>query len=290
MRQKTWIVAACALLLLPLMAPKAEAVSCSGSFGTLTLGPYAGAATQTSTTAGSITCPSNFAYKIGLSAGVGRGATVALRKMTGPNSVTVNYQIFQDAARAANWGNTSGIDTKSVVGNGGGQGVTVYVLIPANQYVAPGTYQDTVTVSAFNSSPLSTFIMPVLVWIPAACTLSATPLAFGNYAGAQDDTTATITANCTNTTPYNIGLSTGLAPGATATTRAMTGPSSALLRYAVFRDSPRTLNLGNTIGTDTLSGVGTGAAVNFTVYGRIAAGLTVRPGSYADTIIATISY
>ena len=70
----------------------------------------------------------------------------------------------------------------------------------------------------------------------------------------------------------------------------MTGPASALLGYKLFRDSGRTLNWGNTVGTDTVSGTGNGIAQLLTVYGQVPAGQFPRPGNYADTITATITY
>lgn len=125
--------------------------------------------------------------------------------------------------------------------------------------------------------------------VAATCLLSATNLAFGTYAGVQAEITSTITATCTNTTPYTVGLSAG-SGGASVTTRAMTGPGAALLNYAMFRDSARTLNWGNTAPTDTLGGTGNGNAQALTVYGRIPAGQFVAPGAYTDTITATITF
>jgi spore coat protein U-like protein len=70
----------------------------------------------------------------------------------------------------------------------------------------------------------------------------------------------------------------------------MIGPGSSLLNYKLFNNSGYTSNWGNTVGTDTLAGTGTGAAQPLTVYGQIPAGQFVRPGSYADTITATLTY
>lgn len=63
-----------------------------------------------------------------------------------------------------------------------------------------------------------------------------------------------------------------------------------LLAYALYSDSGRTTNWGNTVSTDTVPGTGNGSAQTLTVYGRIAAAQYVTPGSYADTITATITY
>ena len=114
-------------------------------------------------------------------------------------------------------------------------------------------------------------------------------MAFGTCAGAVVDSTSTLSVTCTNTTPYNIGLSAGLATGATVTTRKMTGPASATLNYALFSNAARTVNWGNTVGTDTVSSTGNGIAQLSSVFGRLAVGQFVRPGAYSDTIIVTVT-
>lgn len=131
----------------------------------------------------------------------------------------------------------------------------------------------------------------VTATVAATCNInSAGNLDFGAYPGAQTDNTSTITVTCTNTTPYDLGLDAGTSTGATVTTRAMTGPASALLNYTLFRDAARTLNWGNTVGTDTLHVIGTGVAQNSTVYGRIPAAQAPTPGSYSDTITVTLTF
>lgn len=142
--------------------------------------------------------------------------------------------------------------------------------------------------SAIAATTTATF--GVSATVQATCLVSATPLAFGTYTGAVANSTSTVSVTCTNTTPYNVGLSAGLATGATVTTRQMTGPASALLNYALFSDSSRTLNWGQTIATDTVAGTGNGAAQDITVYGQAAAGQYVAPGAYSDTITATVTY
>jgi spore coat protein U-like protein len=136
----------------------------------------------------------------------------------------------------------------------------------------------------------ATSTFQVTATVPATCLISATNLAFGSYKGVAATATSTITVTCTNTTPYNVGLDPGTATGATVSSRKMTGPASALLGYALFRDTARSLNWGNTVGTDTLTGTGSGSAQALTVYGLVAANQSVSPGAYADTITATITY
>ena len=126
--------------------------------------------------------------------------------------------------------------------------------------------------------------------VQSTCLISATALAFGTYTGAVDNATSTVSVTCTNTTPYNVSLNAGTSTGATVTTRKMTGPSSALLNYSLFSNSGMTTSWGNTIGTDTVTGTGNGSSQAITVYGQIPASQYVTPGSYADTITATVTY
>jgi spore coat protein U-like protein len=152
-------------------------------------------------------------------------------------------------------------------------------LIAILAFYTPATYASTAT---------TTFA--VTTTIQATCIVSATPMAFGTYSGVQLQTTSTISVTCTNTTPYNVGLNAGVATGATVTTRQMTGPSSALLSYALYSDTARSVNWGQTVGTDTVSGTGNGSAQTLTVYGNLAASQYQAPGSYSDTITVTVTY
>jgi spore coat protein U-like protein len=58
----------------------------------------------------------------------------------------------------------------------------------------------------------------------------------------------------------------------------------------MFRDSARTLNWSNTVGSDTLSSTGNGNAQLSNMFGRLAAGQVVPVGAYSDTIIVTVTY
>ena len=75
------------------------------------------------------------------------------------------------------------------------------------------------------------------------------------------------------------------------TTRKMTGQYlNGTLAYSLFSNSAMTTNWGNTVGTDTSAGTGTGAAQTLTVYGKIPAGTAPAADGYSDTITATVTY
>lgn len=144
-----------------------------------------------------------------------------------------------------------------------------------------------IPVAAQAATATTTFAVTATVL--STCLISATPLAFGNYTGAQTDATSTLSVTCTNTTAYNVGLDAGQATGATVTTRAMQNGTNTL-GYALYSDTARSVNWGNTVPTDTVAGTGSGIAQTLTVYGRIPAGSLPAPGAYADTITATVTY
>lgn len=93
-----------------------------------------------------VTCTPGADYDIGLSAGTGTGATVSDRSMLN-GAVELNYGLYSDAARTTNWGNTVNTDTVEGTGDGTAIDHTVYGRIPAGQYVAAGSYSDTIDVS-----------------------------------------------------------------------------------------------------------------------------------------------
>jgi spore coat protein U-like protein len=106
---------------------------------------------------------------------------------------------------------------------------------------------------------------------------------------ANIDQTSTLNVTCTNTTPYNIGLDKGV-NGASVTTRQMKAAGPALINYSLFSDAGRTVNWGNTVGTDTVAATGIGSAQPFTVFGRIPPQPSPVPALYTDTITVTVTF
>jgi spore coat protein U-like protein len=113
---------------------------------------------------------------------------------------------------------------------------------------------------------------------------------FEPYDGRAVSATSTVSVKCTHSTPYNVGLSAGLAPGATVADRKMIGPGSALLEYSLRSDADGIVNWGQTVGVDTVAGTGNGSAQILSVLGQIPGGQYVVGGAYADTITVTVTY
>lgn len=160
---------------------------------------------------------------------------------------------------------------------------TILLAIAAGFAILCGAAHAATTTSTFQ----------VTLTITAQCTIvSASTLAFGSNGviSANIDQSSTLNVQCTNTTPYNIGLNVGTGAGATVATRLMTGPASATVAYSLYTTTGRTVVWGNTVGTDTVAGTGNGASQAFTIYGRVPVQTTPAPGAYADTVTVTVTY
>jgi spore coat protein U-like protein len=153
----------------------------------------------------------------------------------------------------------------------------------------------TIGVLAFagvSNATTTTTTFPVQITITASCTInSASTHDFGNQGvlTANVDQTSTIQVQCTNTTPYNIGLNAGIGTGATVAARKMTNGANTVT-YSLYSDSGRTTVWGNTVGTDTVAATGNGAAQSYTAYGRVPPQTTPTPAVYTDTITVTVTY
>lgn len=148
----------------------------------------------------------------------------------------------------------------------------------------------TLSTAGYGATTTSTF--QVQITIQASCTIVSTAtLNFGTQGvlAANVDQTSTLQVQCTNTTPYNIGLDAGTGSGATVAVRKMTSGANTI-NYSLYTDIGRTTVWGNTIGTNTVAATGNGASQSYTVYGRVPPQTTPAPATYTDTITVTVTY
>lgn len=287
------------------------------SFGSLNVLSGASASTTATLT---ISCSGLAAgtYTYCLSLGPGSGAVSgSYRLMLASGGASIAYNLYQDAAHTVPWGSASdpslgGVPSITLTeGTSFTSTYTVYAATEAGQTaIAPGSYSSTfsgqsetyffqlvsgqsncMTGTINSSKTTATPSFTVSAAPAAACLLTTNPLAFGSAGllNAAVSATTTVGVQCTNTTPYNVSLSPGAASGATVTSRRMsTGPAT--ISYALYRDSAHTLNWGQTVGTDTVGGTGTGTVQVLTVYGLVPVQSTPAPGVYTDTVTATVTY
>ena len=88
----------------------------------------------------SVQCTKTTPYNIGLDDGIN-----GVRKMKLGTS-TIDYELYKDSSRSVSWGNAAAA-RKSATGDGDSQDHIIYGRVPSQTTPAPGTYQDTVTVT-----------------------------------------------------------------------------------------------------------------------------------------------
>jgi spore coat protein U-like protein len=130
----------------------------------------------------------------------------------------------------------------------------------------------------------------VTATVEAGCQVSANAMTFGTYAGVVASAASPVSVTCSNSAPYNVDLSAGMAAGATVAARTMTGPGAALLGYALSSNPRGIVNWGQTVGRDTVTGSGNGTAEALSVHDQIAAGRYFAAGAHADSITVTVTY
>ncbi len=313
------VALAAAVLCLALAPGRAEAAGCTasvtnGAFGSVDL-KAGGSATTTATltfSCSGLTAGLPVTLCPNLDAG-SAGYNSSGRLLAGPNSSSINFQIYQNSGLSQTWGTAYFLAfgaaptlTVTVKSDGTASGsATLYGSLPAQAAVAPGTYQTTfsgesfiwglnllscagVTIGSVINPPPFTFSATIL----PDCTFSATsPVSFGNQGALSAPIAAqgSLTLACTPATPFTIGLNGGLSNGA-PTARLMTKGTESIT-YGLYIDSGLTQPWGAAGGAGSVySGTGNGSSQTVTVYGQTPAQNTPSPGYYSDTVVATMTF
>ena len=291
---------AAALVVAPGRAEAAGASNCSLSTSGIAFSPYDSLAQTQVDGVGTITVTCNGSGSDALSLNITGGNTpvssaCANSRQMKSGANVLNYRLFRDAARTSPF--CDGTNRMDVILNftTSPQSFTFNfygrVTTPQNPVYSASGYSDSLTVSLKNGgSTLASTTLPVSGSVAANCSVSAGTLGFGSYSGAQVNSSATVSVNCSNGAPYQVSLGGG--SNQSGSTRRMAGPLSSYLNYELFRDSARTLAWGD--GSAQLgsrqSGTGSGNAQSLTVYGRIPAGQSPAAGSYSDSVVVTVEY
>jgi len=129
--------------------------------------------------------------------------------------------------------------------------------------------------------------------VNSVCEVTASNLDFGVYTAQNTSPllgSTLLRATCTPNTTYQIGLNEGTSPGATVNQRKMVSATAAVLNYQLHSDAARSSIWGNTPGTDTVTGLGTGLPFDHTVFGSIQGSQSVPAADYSDTITVRLYY
>lgn len=133
--------------------------------------------------------------------------------------------------------------------------------------------------------------MQVTGTVAAACSVSTTPMAFGTLsASTTTDSTATISVTCTSSTLYDIGIGIGDHwDNQVAARRMKHTATNELIQYLLSPSVTMTPLIGASAPNNFVDdALGTGAAQDYTVYGRANPGSI--PGNYLDTLVILLTY
>lgn len=242
---------------------------------------------------------------------------VARSMASGSN--TLQYGLYQDTGNSISWGSTAlGTTPISLILNKPLTGVTTsttvnyYGQVASNQPTVPTVGNSSTAYSDLDSQLTVNYAFFLLLSPGCAgattssaggafnvsatvvnnCLISATNIAFTSQGVLKSALSATgaITARCTNGDAFRIALSGGSTNNVAARQMQRAGGGGAV-NYQLYVDSGHATAWGDgSAGTGMATGTGTGNPVSINVYGLVPAQSTPMPGSYSDSITATISF
>jgi spore coat protein U-like protein len=123
--------------------------ACSITASDINFGTVGGLATTLDATGTLLAaCSLNTPYTIAMNGG-STTASIAARKLSlgGAGAGVISYQLYRDSTRTLVWGNGTTGTMHAGTGSGVTQSIPVYARIPSQATPAPGTYEDTITVT-----------------------------------------------------------------------------------------------------------------------------------------------
>lgn len=120
------------------------------------------------------------------------------------------------------------------------------------------------------------------------CSVSVPAIHLGTYAGTAATSGVTpISVTCPAGSTYSVSLRSSTA-GSGNRLRTMNGPRGARLNYQMFQDAAHTMNWGSEVGTDAVTGTGTGSAQRYNIYPAMAPAQQAVQGNYSDNVIVSV--
>jgi len=162
--------------------------------------------------------------------------------------------------------------------------------------VAPVAAGILLAVAGAAQADSKTASFTVSATVAKACTIDAADLDMGTWDGTGNlNGASTITVKCTTGTGYDVWLDPGKNAGGSAANRKLANGSD-LLAYNLYTDAARTQIWDDVSGTNKATGTGTGMAKaneqDIRVYARVQLAdlQAAKPGTYTDSVTATITY
>jgi spore coat protein U-like protein len=317
MRRLIFVVALCALL--GLMPRHASAQTCSATPSALSFPNVSPIALSPVAATGSIlvqcTWPAvTLLPSVQVCLNMGGAAT---RTMLNGGSA-LQYGLYSDMGHSTGWGSSPSGTPISLILNKPATGVTAsatvsyYGLVASNQPTVPTTGNANTVYAELDSQLTVNYAFYLLLSPGCAgattstagaafnvtatvtnnCLISATGVAFTSSGVLKSALSASgaITARCTNGDAFRIALNGGSSGNVSQRQMQRSGGGGAV-NYQLYTDSNHTTAWGDgNSGTTMATGTGTGNPVSISVYGLVPPQSTPMPGSYSDTITATISF
>ena len=256
------------------------------------------------------------------SLGVGNTSPSIAARALGAGTNRMNYNLYTDAARTQIWGaaTVSPPTSQTLTGPllGGGNVSTTfrfYGKLPGGQSTVPTVgnantvYSETYAttgrldvlfglLSGLSNCPLAaptqriTIPLVVRTTVQKNCTINATDMAFPPRGVLSAAVTANsqITVRCSNANAFSLALNGGSVAGNVLARKMKHTTAADTVSYQLYQDAAYGTVWGDASGGAPRAGVGTGANQTFTVYGRVPAQTTPRPGTYRDVVTATITF
>ncbi|HHX8598191.1 TPA: Csu type fimbrial protein [Legionella pneumophila] len=241
---------------------------------------------------------------VSISLSTGNSGSYSSRYMV-QSSQHLNYNLYLDSANTQIWGNGSGgsvVYGPNSPANNQTITVIVYGTIPISQSVAAGTsYTDTITATLHYSdgeSVNSSF--KVTASVASACTITSTPVNFGNYNPVLGPIpsygTGTVSIACVPGLSPTITL--GLGNNASGNTRRMANGSNTITYelYQPSTNSPGAACAYSTVWGTTGTNIFTPtsptniSARSYNICGKVATAQSVPATTYTDSITAIVTY
>lgn len=266
-----------------------------------------------------------FGARLCFSAGVGTTSPSTAARALGAGSYRMNYNLYTDSGHSQVWSNATTSAPTSVLLAGpvlttgpastsfsyyaklpGGQ-TTVSTIGNANTLYSE-TYSTTVRVDiAWGllstllvncpiAAPSQTLFVPLTVQatVQKNCSVNtASNLTFPPQGLLNQAVTGSgqITVRCTNNNAFAVAINGGTVANNVMARKMKHATAADTVGYQLYQDANYATVWGDGVTGGTMfNGTGTGANQAFTVYGRVPAQATPRPGNYSDTVLVTITF
>ncbi|WP_165390952.1 Csu type fimbrial protein [Pseudoduganella lutea] len=258
-----------------------------------------------------------------VNAGPGSAGTSVTARAMANGAARMQFNLYRDSSYAANavWGSTAVAGTLPVTGQMGGllalgslsQTFTIRGRIPASAlagvpstggadtaYVADFAGHGTLQYSFYGllapaadcrAGASTSFSFKARATVTNNCFINADTLAFGasnRVLASAVRAVGTLSVQCTANNPYAISLNGGSVSGNPAARQMRNGATGESIGYEISGTLDGPPWGDGSGGTSMVTGTGTGATQAVKMYGRVPAQRTPSPGTYRDTVTATI--